>query len=115
MKFPPPINYQANYENNVWNSFNALGLGYSAYLYHANRTEVWLRRPSGTDFGEFFVDEDVLNFLIGKGLAERKEDQLIPNSTFRYELTEQGKALYDELVQMENYRSEFVERVKPII
>jgi hypothetical protein len=111
-----PFNYQAIYESDVWNTFHALGSNYRSYLYQANRLEIWMRPPLGTELGDFFVEEEVMNPLIENGLVEKTENDLIDGSVIRYELTEAGRLFADDLSQLSSEESmkRLVSRVKPI-
>ncbi len=111
-----PFNYQAIFESDIWNTFHALGLNYRAYLYQSSRLSIWMIPPLDTELGQFFVDEEVMNPLIENGMVKKSENELIDNSSARYELTEAGRAFADELSKLTDAESmkKFITRVKPI-
>lgn len=111
-----PFNYQAIYESDVWNTFHALGSNYRAYLYQANRLEIWMMPPPNTELGQFFVEEEVMDPFIKNGLVEKTENDLIDGSVIRYELTEAGRLFADELSQLSSEESmkRLITCVKPI-
>src|SRR5215216_5493746 len=97
-----PVNYQRIFESNTWGAFHSLGLGYNAFLTHpCNGPTVWFIPPKGTEYADYYEDEDVVQELIDKGLVRRETDKLIQSSEARYELTEKGQELFAEIGSLE--------------
>jgi hypothetical protein len=108
--------YQANFESDVWNTFNALGLGYNVFLIHpSNGPTIWCIPPKESKYADFYMDEEIIQELIDKGLVERKDDNLIQDSEARYELTEKGEGLYTQIYSLTFIEGEraFVSKVQP--
>ncbi len=118
--FPPPTNYQAIYQGDVWNVFHSLGQGYGAFLIKGGSgLKVWMIHPKGTTYSDYYKDEQIIRELIDKQLAQ-KQEQLPPNHPIQakesYELTEKGRELFNELGDLsfaEGARI-FIERVRPV-
>ena|SRR2546423_13682249 len=98
MNFANPVDYQAEFEDHVWETFRALGIGYSAFLSHpVNGPTIQLIPPVGSEYAKFHHDEEVIQELVEKGLVDKKNDNLTSDSTARYELTEKGHGVYAQV------------------
>lgn len=120
MDFPKADDRQASFESDVWELFHSMGLGYGTFLIApVNGPTVWLIPPAGLDSASFYKDEEVMEELITKGLAQRESQppQDRPASAqASYALTDKGKGLFAELDGADFLEGErcFVERVKPV-
>ena len=96
--------HEANFKSDLWNCFMAFGEGFSVYLYQTSFEKViWCSR-SGGPFPSY--DLNVMDILLKNGLYEEKKDNLIFNAEARYEYTDKGKQLYEELKDLPTLESQ---------
>jgi hypothetical protein len=107
--------YQANFENDIWGVFEALGLGYKVYLYEpADRGDLWCIAPKESTLSDYYEEYKIIKVLIDNELVEETKDKLIVGTSTRYELTGKGKGLYSEMrsaMYAEGLR-QFIPRIK---
>jgi hypothetical protein len=115
-----PFDYQAIFESDVWNVFYSLGLGYDAYLVTpSNGKTVWMIPPKGTQLANFYMDMDVIQELINKGLV-RESSELPDKHPYSaeksYRLTDKGQSLSTQVQSkaFEEGQRVFVEIVRPV-
>jgi len=113
--------HQDEFEHDSWSALYALGVGYWAYLKPSSEESllsgeaVWFCLPKDLGREEFSQKEEVIQELIDKTLVVRKEDNLVQDAEARFELTDEGRRLFDELSDLPDFeaRGAFVAKVQP--
>ncbi len=89
-----PVNYQANYETDVWKVYHALGLGYTVFLIHPSNGPTLLLVPPTEKQSLFDTEAYVVEVLIENGLVEKTTRENLPyDAEAIYYLTDEGKQL----------------------
>lgn len=93
-----PLDHQAIYESDVWNVFNAMGLGYTVFHIHpTNGPTLWCVPPNA-NYCQFHTDADIIDVLVTNRLVKKIEEENLPyGASAFYKLTEKGKGLSTEL------------------
>lgn len=114
-----PEDYQAIFENDVWNVFHSLGLGYGCFLIEpSNGKTAWMIPPQGSKYSSFYMDFDVIQWLLDNGYVEELSElpANAPHSAeTAYQLSDKGRGLYSELESAMFIEGErlFVEKARP--
>jgi hypothetical protein len=106
--------HKASVRSDIWNLFDAIGRGYSVYLYPTSGgMTVWCY-PTSAQYTHQYYDPNIVEVLLANGLVRMRNDRLIPDAQTRYEFTEKGDALYNEIKDKSTQESQrtFISRIK---
>jgi len=98
------IDHRANFESDVWNGFNALGLGYCFFLIATSTGQMVICIPPSTRYALFYLAERDMEPLVENSLVEKVTYDLPENTEAKYEMTEKGRKLFQDIENQFNHQ-----------
>ena len=98
---------QVMHDDAMWQTFHALGCGFSAYLIHpVNGTCVWVTGEGPNGPSNFYVEREVTQELESLGLVSSAPSDFTEDSSETYLLTDDGRQLYEQYRDMPSDQGE---------
>jgi hypothetical protein len=101
------VSTQVMHDDEMWQTFHALGCGFSAHLIHpVNGTCVWLTGEGPNGPANFDVEREVIEELKSLGLVVSAASDVVEDSSETYLLTDDGRQRYEQYRDMPSDQAE---------